>query len=202
MTEKLENLFNQTKEYGKYTRINDLDGLEQWNVLKKILLKSDVKGEWNPKVKTFFVDMRSELKIQECENEIPGKNENDKHMLWEKNHFYLQHARIPTLNFSDAKLVRLIQIAYNAGQLETLHNDPFYTVKMKEYYNQNNLGNMETYMTNHDLVKLNDSITDEMTANFKKIFEGCEIKGGTHEYERKYLKYKSKYLSFKSQKNH
>ncbi len=187
MFEKLKKIFTQVKEYGKYTRINKLDGLLQWNKLKGILLMSDVKGEWNPKVKTFFIDMRSDLKIQECESET------EDHNIWEKHHFYLQHARIPTLNFNDAKLVRLIQIAYNAGQLEALWNDNFYTQKMRDYYDQNNLKNIETYMSEDSLIKLNNSITNEMVENLEDVISEQEIKN----YNNKYLKYKNKYLKLK-----
>ncbi len=188
MYQQLNKLFNQVKEYGKYTRINKLDGLLQWNILKGILLTSDVKGEWNSEVKTFFIDMRSDLKIQECESET------ENHDIWEKHHFYLQHARIPTLNFNDAKLVRLIQIAYNAGQLEALWHDNFYTQKMRDYYDNNNLGNIETYMSEENLIKINNSITDEMIEKLENIFS----EQATKNYNNKYLKYKNKYLNLKN----
>ena len=139
MENRVEKLFSLVKEYGYYTRKNDLDGLAQWNRLKNILLKSKIEGEWDQKVKQYFVEMRSDLKIQECENEIPIKNDLERKKMWEKHHFYLQHARIPTLNFKEPKLVRLLQIAYNAGQLQALWNDPFYTQLYKTYYENNKL---------------------------------------------------------------
>ncbi|QKF94790.1 hypothetical protein QKU48_gp1332 [Fadolivirus algeromassiliense] len=198
MTEKLDNLFIQAKKYGKHTRTNKLDGLAQWNRLKGILIESKVVGKWNPQVKTFFVDMRSELKIQECENEIQIDDEKEKHDVWEKHHFYLQHARIPTLNFNDGKLVRLIQIAYNAGQLEALWDDLFYTPEMKRYYDENHLGDMETYMDITNLKLLNNSITDEIIAKLEQVFKDQQPKGGYYNYEHKYLKYKNKYLNLKN----
>ena len=198
MTEKLENLFDQIKEYGKYIRNNKPDqGGTAWGELKKIL-ESNVRGEWNPKVKEFFVYMRSDLKIQECENEIPIKDEVERHKMWEKHHFYLQHARIPTLNFNEASLTRLLQIAYNVGQLEAVWDDKFefYTYELKGYYNQNSLYKMETYMDNKSLIKLNDAITDDMIEKLYKILNQQVMKGGSI-YKAKYIKYKNKYMSLK-----
>ena len=200
MTDKLNKLFKQTKSYGNHTRSNKLDGLKQWNKLKSILLESSVKGDWTPEVKTFFVEMRSTLKLQECADEIPIEDATERKQVWEKHHFYLQHARIPTLNFNDGKLVRLIQIAYNAGQLEALYDDPFYNKDLKTYYESNNLDKIETYMDKENLIKLNDSITDEMIEKLQEAFKG-EQSGGNKSYEYKYIKYKNKYLKSKQNKH-
>ena len=103
-------LFNQIKSYGKNTRLNpdptdEKWGLTRWNKIKPILALSKKNVEWKPAVKDFFVDMRSTLKLIECEDEIQIKDSKERHMLWEKNHFYLQHARIPTLNYTNANRI-------------------------------------------------------------------------------------------------
>lgn len=140
--------------------------------------------------------MKSTLKIQECENEIKADDDKKRHDLWEKYHFYLQHSKIPTLNFTEGTLTRLMQIAYNAGQLEAEWNDKIYTNELKKYYTENNLKNMGTYMNKANLKKLENSLTDEIIENLEKIFgEMNEMKGGASDYyKQKYLKYKHKYL--------
>ena len=133
MTEQIKKLFDDIKKYGHYTREKKLDGFKQWIKLKSILSEIKTEGKWNPKVRDFFVEMRADLKLQECENELKG-SDTEKHETWEKHHFYLQHARIPTLNYSTPTLIRLMQIAYNAGQLKAAYNDEIYTSELKQYY--------------------------------------------------------------------
>lgn len=192
----LQNLYDKMVEYGKYTRSNKISGLAQWNKVKPFLSKCGEVCEWKDDVKSYFVDMRSTLKIQECENEIKADDDKKRHDLWEKYHFYLQHSKIPTLNFTEGTLTRLMQIAYNAGQLEAEWNDKIYTNELKKYYTENNLKNMDTYMNKANLKKLENSLTDEIIENLEKIFgEMNEMKGGASDYyKQKYLKYKQKYL--------
>jgi mannose-6-phosphate isomerase-like protein (cupin superfamily) len=67
------------------------------------------------------------------------------HDLWSKYHFYLQLARIPVKNELD--LGRLLQIAYNLGQLSVhLNDDPIFTSKSKEYFEINQLNNINSYI--------------------------------------------------------
>ena len=82
MTDKIEKLFNDIINYGFYSRSNSLDGLKQWTPLKKILSKSEEKGQWNPKVRELFVYMRSELKLQECVDEINADTEDEKNIIF------------------------------------------------------------------------------------------------------------------------
>ena len=100
---------------------------------------------------------------------------------------------IPTLNYNTPNLVRLMQIAYNAGQLKAAYNDEIYTPELKQYYKENNLDNIETYMDLESLQLLNDEITKEMMASVKAL-HNVDMKGG---YKKKYFKYKNKYLELK-----
>jgi len=187
MSEKLHKLFSEVKQYGKYTRSNKLDGLTQWNKLKGIFQESRNKVKWNPDVKRIFVEMRSDLKLQECMDEVKDKD------IWEKHHFYLQHARVPTLNYNDASLNRLMQIAYNAGQFEAMRDDEFYDDEKKRYYANNKLGNIETYMDKDSLETLNVEISDDMREKLDVVLKDSQLKGGDI-YKNKYFKYKNKYL--------
>lgn len=62
--------------------------------------------------------MKGKLGLKEEVCEIDVVDGKEQKIMWEKHHFYLQHARIPVLNFEEPKLYRLMQIAYNAGQLK------------------------------------------------------------------------------------
>lgn len=197
--EKIEDLFEKIIRWGYDTRSKKFDGLKRWNVMKDILSESKVKGSWNPKVKEFFVEMRSTLKIQECKDEFKGSNE-DIQREWEKHHFYLQHARIPTLNFSEPTLVRLMQIAYNAGQLRAEWNNDFYNKEKRDFYESNHLDNIHTYMDDESLAILNNSISEQIIDNInRKLSDEDSVMngGGDSAYVYKYLKYKQKYLSEK-----
>jgi hypothetical protein len=169
MNNQLEILFSQVTKYGKYVRSNKLDGLLQWNKIKDILLMSKVKCNWYPQVKTIFSYMKTELKIQEHEEDT------ESHEVWEKHHFYLQHGRIPSLNFNDGTLVRIIQIAYNVGQLEALWDDEFYTQEMKNYYRLNHLNNINSYMDKDNLTILNDSLTNEIIDKLDGLLNDCIV---------------------------
>lgn len=197
--EKIEELFEKIIGWGYNTRSKKLDGLKRWNIMKDILSQSKVKGSWNQKVKEYFVEMRSTLKIQECKDEFKGTPE-DIQREWEKHHFYLQHARIPTLNFSEPTLVRLMQIAYNAGQLRAEWNNDFYNKDMRDFYGTNRLDNIHTYMNDESLVILNNSIDDQIMDDVnRRLSEENDVMsgGGDSVFVYKYLKYKQKYLSEK-----
>lgn len=194
---KIEELFQMIKKWGFITRSNKMNGLERWNTIKDILSKSKVKGEWNSRVKELFVEMRSTLKIQECKDEFKGTPE-EIQREWEKHHFYLQHTRIPTLNYTDASLTRLMQIAYNAGQLEVEINNDFYRGEKREFYEGNKLDDIHTYMDENSLNILDQSITDEIMGQIYASMPAKPQNGGSDsKYEYKYLKYKQKYLSEK-----
>lgn len=159
-------LFKKVKTYGYFTRTNNLDGLEQWEKLKQVLSKYPIiKIKWDSAIKIHYSYMKNELHIKEDITETPD------HETWQKHHFYLQHARIPTLNPNEANIIRLMQIAYNVGQLQALWDDEFYTDKLKKYYLDYKLGEMTTYMTIDNLTKLNDSITDDLTNDMNILFQ-------------------------------
>ena len=160
----LQQVFDEVKKYGYNTRVYNPDkGLENWNTIKIILAESTELGKWNSQVKDMYNFMKEDLGIFEQECDIPSPlfdlSSEKRHSIWEHHHFYLQHVRIPTLNFESPQLVRLIQIAYNAGQLDaSWHNSEIYTDKIKAYYVAENLNNMETYMDKENLANIESSL--------------------------------------------
>jgi hypothetical protein len=197
---KLIDLYEKVKQYGKLTKTYKMDGLKQWRKIKPLIQVSTVKAQWNNEVKDIYIDMRMKLKLEECIDEINEDDDKLRHDIWEKHHFYLQHGRIPMLNFNNGRLVRLLQIAYNAGQLSAIFNDPFYTDQMKEYYREMKLDKIDTYMPNESLKLLNESLNEEMYNNLTSILDNeikkmnnvSNINGGFYV---KYKKYKTKYIN-------
>ncbi len=146
----MDNVWAYTFDYGKTVRLNNEDGLEKWEQLvKKLQSKTfGVTFEWNPKCLTFYDQMIGDLQLIESDKGID-------HTEWQKHHFLLQHGRIPHRNAEKPNLVRLFQVAYNAGQFAALSYDELYTHNGRlEYYNNNDLGNIETYCDRKQLSSL------------------------------------------------
>jgi hypothetical protein len=102
---------------------------------------------------------------------------------------FLQLVRIPKNN-PECNIVRLVQIAYNLGQLSVEYkDDSVYTLAVKRFYDMNNLGAMSTYT---------QSSRDISAKDLKKINKLVESKIVGSGYLYKYLKYKNKYLQLKN----
>jgi hypothetical protein len=130
---------------------------------------------------------------------MKGEEDDDKiyHLdkdTWEKNHFFLQLARIPKNN-PELNLLRVLQISYNIGQLLAIKNK--YSREGLEYFLTNKLENIESYI-NIDKCNYDKLILQNINEEIKKIISGDNdmMGGGQNEniYYNKYLKYKTKYL--------
>ena len=164
----ISELFENIKVYGRYVRLNGLDGLEYWNKIKKFISKpeqeiglnplNEILGEgwdivirFNPDSKStsnlqqIYNYVHDELQIYGEEGDIEAKSivKED----WEKNHFALQLIRIPKNN--PLNLLRLLQVGYNLGQLSAELNldKTFYTKKFMNYFESNNLNNITSYVS-------------------------------------------------------
>ena len=138
---EMDTLWANVFARGKEIRQNKEDGRKGWEDLSAELQRkiSGIKFSWNSKCLKFYVQMISELKLIESDKEIS-------HQEWEKHHFLLQHGRIPHKNQEQPELIKLFQVAYNAGQFSSLIGDELYTKHGRlQYYIENDLGNIETY---------------------------------------------------------
>lgn len=183
----MELLFENIKVYGRYVRtngLNGLNGLEYWNKIKKFIQKPeqldgmekineiissigwtiDVKigSSTNSNIEQIYDyvhgDKKNQLKIFGEEGD-----EEDKaleHDIWEQYHFFLQLIRIPKNN-PEINLIRLLQIAYNLGQLSVYIGDgsgfrsrsgsefeanSVISFKAQQYFKLNNLDKLESYV--------------------------------------------------------
>jgi mannose-6-phosphate isomerase-like protein (cupin superfamily) len=176
----LELLFENIKVYGRYVRTNKLDGLEYWNRIKKFIQRPEQSvgleeinkiissNGWCINVK---INSSSNSNIEEIYNYVHGDNENqlkifgeegDKeaksldHDIWSQYHFFLQLIRIPKNNPS-IDLLRLLQIAYNLGQLSVClgSKSTIINSQAQEYFKSNNLDRLDSY------IKINDKQKEE-----------------------------------------
>jgi len=188
--EKLEALWKLVIEYGTYVRINKLNGLDYWNMLKQFLKSNKTSFIWLPDAMSRFEEMKKMGIVDEnnIEKQIPQN-------IWEAHHFYLQHARIPFKNKNGATFVRLFQIAYNAGQLNAEMNikkNSIYTEEWKKYYSVNNLNSPQEYASERDLHIINSDIGQLLINDVDTLFESIKKQQTGGKYFKKYLRMKSK----------
>ncbi len=142
--------WNQIIDNASYLKIkygDKFDGLKYWNSIKPFLNDIDNRVHeeiiWN---KNHDIVISNFSLVRSL---IPEYDENNK--LIEKNHFLLQQLNIPKKDNGNASFVRLMQIALNIGQMQKYINE--YPDNIKQLIDQNNLSNINTYMTNDNYNK-------------------------------------------------
>jgi len=145
--------------YGYNTRINKKDGFENWNLFKKIL--PDCKLEWKDTTNTIYTDLIA-LDVNADDDE---KKSGFSHAEWERHHYLIQHGRIIHNNPSGS-LIRLLQIAYNAGQFKAELEKRIYPAKQLQYYISHELNRVTTYISNITCVP--DDLIEKLKVNLQK----------------------------------
>lgn len=184
----LEDLWTDTLSEGYLVRKNGLDGLKSWQPLKQKYSKMYInKYEDGIPIKEYFSFIAKDKyivgsdKVDHRDSTFKlGKNELTNEM--ESHHFYIQHFRIPYLESNKLSVLKLLQIAYNAGQFkaELEKNNSVYGVEFVDFYKNNKLDQISTYIDTH--------IANEIPI--------IKLTGGNN-YHAKYIKYKFKYLNAK-----
>jgi len=176
-------LFENIKVYGRYVRTNGLDGLEYWNRVKLFLSRPEQKdgleelnkiigNKWTIEVKLSttkqssnieeiyeFVHGEEEDRLKIYSEEGDEKTKSLEHNVWEQNHFFLQLIRVP--KNSELNLIKLLQVAYNLGQLSVCLEKGNFSYKAIDYFKLNNLDKLESY------VKLSSEQNMEIETNIK-----------------------------------
>lgn len=180
----LELLFENIKVYGRYVKTNGMDRVKYWTKVQDFILRPEQaeglkeinkiisSSGWDIKVKigsTLNSNINqiyeyvhghdstqlTQLKIYGEEQDKKTKSLDDK--TWEQYHLFLQLINIPKSNPS-IDLVKLMEIAYNLGQLSVCLNEknsPFDS-KTVEFFKSNNLDRLDSY------VKINASQKEEL----------------------------------------
>jgi hypothetical protein len=151
----IEKLWAEFEKYGFEVRSKSKLGNDAWQVVKKNF--SDCPfSKWNEPSVSYYKTMKELHLYGDTIVDKDGKevNDNDDHSIWELHHFMIQHGRI--VNNNKPSLMRLAQIAYNAGQLraERRNNgNNAYSAKQIEYYDHPKTATtkIRSYITAEDL---------------------------------------------------
>ena len=190
-------LFENIKVYGRYVRSNRLDGLEYWNRVKLFLSRPEQKegldelnkiigNKWTIGVKLSSTKKSSNIEeIYEYVHsdgkdglKIYGEDGDERsksleHNVWEQNHFFLQLIRIP--KNSELNLIKLLQVAYNLGQLSVCLENGNFSSSAIEYFKSNNLDKLESYIKlspkQNMVIETNIQITDLITNTNSYVLE-------------------------------
>ena len=182
----ISELFNIIKDYGEYVAVNQLDGFKYWQYIKKFINENNnvqiingfieqLKIDWNIKIN---INDKISYNKEEIYNyvynvlEIYGNDDSEddkKRKNFEQYHFFLQLIRLPKK--CKFEVLKVLQIAYNLGQLEIhMHRDIeqlVYKNTAREYFFRNNLKNINSYIS-EDITTGKDLI-DELNEEILKI---------------------------------
>jgi hypothetical protein len=163
-------------DYGFNVRCNKMDGLKMWNNIKPLFSGIGKSFVWRSKILNLYDVVIKEFGI--TDEELHSDATPEEKLKWKLQHFFFQHVRIPNHNLSEANLQRLMQVAYNSGQLYcemVINKSTFYTEEMKKFYISNKLDNIKTYLSCENLNAMSKFVSDNM---IDKIKINSEIKGG------------------------
>ncbi len=184
--ENLGELWTNILDIGYGVRNSNRSGLDSWQPLKTTYGKYYVKGYESGipilEETKFLSDGRYVIGTDKKDHtdskfEINGKILDNQ---VEKYHFLIQHFRIPILGNYKLPILKILQIAYNAGQFKASVEKGEYSTDIVNFYRANNLGSIETYLDK----------------KFIRIVPEKNMTGGHSSdiYFAKYLKYKRKYM--------
>uniref|UniRef100_A0A6C0EFP6 Uncharacterized protein n=1 Tax=viral metagenome TaxID=1070528 RepID=A0A6C0EFP6_9ZZZZ len=134
-----------TINYGTYVRKNKLNGLESWQLLKKMFGTVNKSYDLN-------LENLEELRKKVDYKEIGKEDENAKLTVdgtemsndIEHDHFFVQLFRLPKVNNKDGKLqfLKLMQIAYNIGQFKAENYDK----SVAHFFKKHKMRKLRTYV--------------------------------------------------------
>jgi hypothetical protein len=169
----MEKLFNTVINYGYYVRLNNLNGLDAWNTIKALINTnqdlntniSSIIGHWNitlningqniSGIHLIYNHLKNEMNLHGDDGDKEEHKLSDEE--WQRNHFYLQLARIPKNN--SCNLVRLLQVAYNIGQLVCEMKQKKFTSEYISFFLMNRLYNINTFV-NFNISNLTPDMLD------------------------------------------
>lgn len=153
MTNTLENLFHELIQVGYDVRSSQADGLQSWQPYKTKYSSFAIKGyESGIPLKQSFIDFANDLDYKFTDDKdhtdviltITGVILNNKS---ETNHFLIQHFRIPRLEKNKLSVLKVLQLAYNIGQLKAvIEKESVYNSTILKFYYENSLDELSTYI--------------------------------------------------------
>jgi len=180
--ELLKLLWTEMIQYGYNVRSKGKDGLVAWTNIKVFI--PGLKITWTEHSKTIYESLLAfGVSPTDETYEASGMTKEE----WDRDHFLIQHGRIIKNNL-DGTLVRLMQIAYNAGQFRAEREKNSYNPIKLKYYDDNKLDELETYIT--EPIELPGGLKSAIDLAFIE-----NLKGGAKKSINYYL---DSYLSYNS----
>lgn len=181
----VQSLWNHVLNAGYVVRKTKCDGLKMWQPFKDFYSGYEIEG-----YETNFPSVNA--KIRELSKEVNYKSEDIDHNnvtinigktkltnSKETDHFIIQHFRVPEASNYKLPLVKILQIAFNAGQAKAEFENNTYNEEIVNFYKTNKLSEVTSF------------ISPEVAS--KTIIP--KILSGGRDYFYKYKKYKHKYLT-------
>jgi hypothetical protein len=189
----IEEIFNTIIDYGctvrKFvllTKPKENIGLNAWRMVKESFADFKFKtksGEILSKIKVNKILIEKINKLIETQkyNYDESDKDQDKVKLElnsvkldnqvEIDHFFIQHYRLLVTSNFELSALKLMQVAYNIGQLKAQNKFNKYDDKLMEYYKSNNLNNISTFVDIDDVKLVKDtSQTGGFKLNTLKLF--------------------------------
>ena len=200
-----EYAFNQGRQVQEIEHSGGtVDGRGVWKNIEVQVESIEIKGlKYNRSLENIYNKMDKLIeKYSIDKNEFEPKY----------NHFFMQLKNLvkSKSNF-EIKLFRLLQIAYNAGQLSINIGKKDFPEDIAKFVHENNLLSMDTYVSkeNQDIINkqyldgtILDKIKNQHVGGFHKKYLLYDLNGGSNPsldiYYNKYLLYKKKYLKLKN----
>ena len=189
----IQDIFNMIIDYGctirKFvllTQPSDNIGLNAWRMIKEtfsdfrfktksgeILSKIKVNKKLVEKINKLIEDKKYKYDVDDKEQDKVKLELNSVELdnQVESEHFFIQHYRILVTSNFELSPIKLMQVAYNIGQLKAENNINKYDEKLMEYYKSNNLNNISTFININD-IKLVKNTTQKggFKSNTLKLF--------------------------------
>jgi hypothetical protein len=185
-------VFDKAREVQHKTLSGEqIDGKAVWNSIEVKIkdIKLDINLEYNHSLYELYEKMDKIIeKYDLASNEFNPIT----------NHFFLQLKNlVKTKSNFIIYINRVLQIAYNAGQLSVLLENNKLNDDIKQFTLQNNMLDLDTYVSTDNQNIINMKIHDHIISDVIADSNANSIQKGGNLYKLKYLKYKQKYLELK-----
>lgn len=144
---------------GKRVRSQKLNGLDEWQKLKKIY--NNYRIDKDIIIKKSFFEFIGTLDYKQVHSDTDENEHLEnaeikigsitvEYKSSDIDHFFIQHFRIPMTTAQPMKLTKLMQIAYNIGQMSAEFQN--YDVSIQAFYKKNKLNSILSYV-NEDIIE-------------------------------------------------
>jgi hypothetical protein len=167
---------------------DSIDGRTIWqNIEQEVAGVNIMDLKYRPELRNIYINMDKLIRKYKME---------ESEMNPKYNHFFMQLKNLveKKSNF-EIKMNRVLQLAYNAGQLSIYIEQQKLPEDIIEFVESNNLLDLDTYISIKNQETINRLYLDNTPLD--KIKENIHNLGGSSDY-MKYLKYKAKYLKLRS----